>query len=203
MSDEFRSLCVFCGSSPGRVPAYRDAAVRLGRLLARRRIRVVYGGAHVGLMGALADAALTAGGRVVGVIPRQLVCREVAHVGLSELHVVESMHERKALMADLSDGFVALPGGFGTLEETFETLTWSQLGIHAKPTGLLNVAGYFDGLVGFVDQAVRERFIRTEHRALVQVAADPVELLAAMAAAGVRASAGGPAAEKWIDRTAT
>jgi len=142
-----RRLCVFTGSSAGVRPEYREAARDLGRLLAQRGIGLVYGGARVGLMGAVADAALEAGGVVIGVIPQGLVAKEIAHTGLTELRVVASMHERKAMMADLADGFVALPGGWGTLEEFFEVLTWAQLGLHAKPCGLLNVGGYFDGLL--------------------------------------------------------
>ena len=153
-----RSVCVFCGSNPGRRPEYLAGAADLGRILAARGIRVVYGGAHVGLMGALADAVLAAGGEIVGVIPGLLVDAEVAHPGLSELRVTGSMHERKALMAELADGFIALPGGIGTLEEFAEIVTWAQLGLHAKPTGLLNLLGYYDGLLGFLDHAVAERF---------------------------------------------
>src|ERR1043165_174167 len=145
----FRRVCVFCGSSPGARPEYRQAAEAMGRLLASRRIGLVYGGGNVGLMGLLADAALSAGGEVIGVIPRHLDAREVAHRGLPDLRVVASMHERKALMADLSDAFIALPGGLGTLEEMFEILTWAQLGLHRKPCGLLNVLGYFDRLLSF------------------------------------------------------
>ena len=159
-----RSVCVFCGSNPGRRPEYLAGAADLGRVLAARGIRVVYGGAHVGLMGALADAVLAAGGEIVGVIPGLLVDAEVAHPGLSDLRVTGSMHERKALMADLSDGFIALPGGLGTLEEFAEIVTWAQLGLHAKPTGLLNLLGYYDGLLGFLDHATAERFVRPDHR---------------------------------------
>ena len=154
-----RSVCVFCGSNPGRRPEYQAAAAALGRLLAGRGIRVVYGGAHVGTMGALADAVLAAGGEITGVIPAQLVAAEVAHPGLADLRVVGSMHERKATMASLADGFIALPGGIGTLEEFAEVVTWSQLGLHAKPTGLLNVLGYYDDLLRFLDHAVAERFL--------------------------------------------
>ncbi len=162
-----RSLCVFCGSNPGRQPAYMESVRTLGHTLAAEKIRVVYGGAHVGTMGALADTVLAAGGEVVGVIPEQQVGDEVAHQGLTELHVVGSMHERKALMAELSDGFVALPGGLGTLEEFAEVVTWSQLGLHRKPTGLLNTAGYYDALLQFLDHAVAEGFLRPQDRALV------------------------------------
>jgi uncharacterized protein (TIGR00730 family) len=148
-------LCVFCGSSTGRHPAFADAAQVLATELARRNIEIVYGGGNIGLMGVVADAALAAGGRVIGVIPEGLVARELAHPGVSALHVVASMHERKALMADLSDGFIALPGGFGTLEEFCEVVTWTQLGIHQKPCGLLNVEGYYDGLLAFFAHALQ------------------------------------------------
>ena len=188
-----KSLCVFCGSSPGRSAAYVAAAQALGRLLANRGIRLVYGGGRVGLMGAVADAALRAGGRVVGVIPRALMDREVGHGGLSELHVVETMHERKAMMAELADGFLALPGGIGTMEEFFEVWTWSQLGIHRKPIGVLDVDGFFDPLVAFLDQLVREGFLRAEHRSTVLLDTSPellVERLRTFEA---------PAVEKWID----
>jgi uncharacterized protein (TIGR00730 family) len=160
---------VFCGSSAGADSAYRTAAERLGVALAASGRRLVYGGGDIGLMGALADAALAAGAEVVGVIPQHLVDREVAHRRLSDLRVVGSMHERKALMAGLSDGFVVLPGGLGTLEEFFEVWTWGQLGLHRKPYGLLNVASFFDPLLRFLDHAVTERFIRPEHRALLVV----------------------------------
>jgi uncharacterized protein (TIGR00730 family) len=158
-----RRVCVFAGSSAGQRPEYRIAAEHLGRALAGRGMGLVYGGAHVGLMGALADAAIEAGGEVIGVIPQALVDKEVAHHGLADLRIVHSMHERKALMAELSDGFVAMPGGWGTLEELFEILTWGQLGLHQKPCGLLNVAGYFDGLQSFLAHAVDEGFLRRAH----------------------------------------
>lgn len=160
-------ICVFCGSSFGARPAYRDAAVEVGTLLAGKGIGLVYGGSNIGLMGALADAALSSGGEVIGVIPQALVAKEVAHRGLTELRVVATMHERKALMAEFSDAFLALPGGYGTLEEFLEAVTWSQLGIHRKPCGVLNVAGYYDSLLAFFDKAVEERFFRPENRALV------------------------------------
>lgn len=175
-----RRVCVFCGSSAGGSPEYAQAAAALGALLGRRRIGLVFGGGRVGLMGTMADAALTAGGEVIGVIPRRLRDREVAHLGLSDLRVVETMHERKAAMADLSDAFVALPGGCGTLDELFEIVTWAQLGIHAKPIGLLNVRGYFDLMDGFLAKAVDERFLRPEHRALIAFHTDPAALLAAL-----------------------
>lgn len=176
-----RSLCVFCGSSDGARPEYRAGATALGTYLGEHGIDVVYGGASVGLMGAVADAALAAGGRVTGVIPRGLVDREVAHRGLTDLRVTQSMHERKALMADLADGFAALPGGFGTLEELAEITTWAQLGLHAKPIGLLNVAGFFDLFLQFVDQLVSEGFVPPLHRRLLVTGATASELLEALA----------------------
>ena len=170
-------VCVFCGSSEGSRPEYAEAARRMGEELAYRGIGLVYGGGRVGLMGAVADAALAAGGRVVGVIPDALVSREVGHGGLTEMHVVGSMHERKKLMADLSDGFVALPGGYGTLEEFFEVLSWSQLSIHSKPCALLDVAGYWEPLIALFDQTVAEGFVRPDHRSLVLAGEDPGKLL--------------------------
>jgi uncharacterized protein (TIGR00730 family) len=177
-------LCVFCGSSDGARPAYAAAAEELGAALAARGIGLVYGGAHVGLMGRVADACRAAGGEVTGVIPERLVEAEVAHTGIDDLRVVASMHERKALMAELSDGFVALPGGFGTLEEFCEVLTWSQLGLHPrpKPCGLLDVAGFFAPLVTLFDRAVEEGFVRRVHRGLVLAAPDVGGLLDALAA---------------------
>lgn len=172
-----RRLCVYCGSSPGADPVHREAAAALGVTLAEQEIALVYGGASVGVMGAIADATLAAGGKAFGVIPESLMDFEVAHAGLTELFVVESMHARKAKMAALSDGFVALPGGLGTLEELFEVLTWSQLRIHAKPCGLLNVNGYFDALLTFLDRAVDERFLRPEHRDTLIVAAEGDDLI--------------------------
>lgn len=188
-----KGLCVFCGSSPGNGTAYVAAARTVGRLLAARRIALVYGGGRVGLMGAVADAALSAGGRVVGVIPRALMEREVGHGGLSELHVVETMHQRKAMMAELADGFLALPGGIGTMEEFFEVWTWSQLGIHRKPIGVLDVDGFFDPLVAFFDQLVREGFLRAEHRSTVLLDTSPELLLERLRTFEA------PAVEKWID----
>ena len=190
-----RSVCVFSGSSPGARPSYTETATALGREIAERGLRLVYGGASVGLMGAVADAALAAGGEVVGVIPQHLVDREVAHDGLTELRVTGSMHERKALMADLADGFVALPGGLGTLEELAEVLTWSQLGLQSKPCGLLDVEGFFDPLLAFLDHTVAERFVSTEHRALVLAADRPDALLDLLA--GWRP---GVPETKWLDR---
>jgi hypothetical protein len=171
------SICVFCGSSPGNDPAYAEAAQRLGWTLAERNTTLVYGGGHVGLMGVVADAALEAGGEVIGVMPRSLVDREIGHKGLTKLHVVGSMHERKAMMSRLSDGFVALPGGNGTLEEFFEVLTWAQLGEHGKPCGLLNIAGYYNPLLRVFDQMVEKDFLREAHRELILVADNPSSLL--------------------------
>jgi len=188
-------VCVFAGSSSGVRPEYMAAATDLGRVLAARGIGLVYGGARVGLMGAVADAVLTGGGEVTGVIPRSLVEKEVAHSGLTELRVVTTMHERKALMADLSDAFIALPGGWGTLDEFFEILTWAQLGLHCKPCGVLNVQGYFDRLLSFLDHSVEQGFVRREYGALLAVSDDPSTLLDALRAqtppAGVDASSSG------------
>jgi len=192
-----KSVCVFCGSSPGANTAYRDAATILGQQLAESGRRLVCGGGNVGLMGALADAALAAGAEVVGVIPGHLVEREVSHDGLTELRVVELMHERKRVMADLADCFVLLPGGLGSLEEFFEVWTWGQLGLHTKPYGLLNVAGYYDSLLAFLDQAVAERFIRPEHRSLVVIDESPGRLLDRLDQHSV------PVLTKWVDRDAT
>jgi uncharacterized protein (TIGR00730 family) len=171
-----RWLCVFCGSKAGGA-AYAEAARQLGRLLVERGLGLVFGGGHVGLMGVLADAVLAAGGEAVGVIPRALVDRELAHPGLTRLHVVATMHERKACMADLSDGFLALPGGFGTADELFEILTWAQLGLHAKPVGLVNVAGFFGPLLAWLDHTVATGFLKPKHRQLLLEAEDPARLL--------------------------
>jgi uncharacterized protein (TIGR00730 family) len=175
-----RRLCVFCGSSVGGRPEYAADARRLGEAMARQGVGLVFGAGHIGLMGVLADAVLAAGGEAVGVIPQALVDRELAHGGLTELHVVETMHQRKALMADLADAFAALPGGFGTGDELFEILTWAQLGLHAKPIGLLSTAGYFDPLFAWIDRMVAERFLRPEHRGLLRAANSPEALLAAL-----------------------
>ena len=177
-----QNVCVFCGSSPGARPVYVQAARHLGQTLARRGLTLVYGGARVGTMGQLAQAALDAGGHVIGVIPRALVDMEVAHTGLPDLRIVGSMHERKALMADLADAFIALPGGLGTIDEFFEVLCWSQLGLHAKPCGLLNVEGYYDRLTAFLDHTVEEQFVRATHRRFVLVEQDTEALLDAFAA---------------------
>jgi uncharacterized protein (TIGR00730 family) len=177
-----RAVCVFAGSSPGADPAFAEAAAALGTAIARRGMGLVYGGASLGLMGVVADAALAAGGEVVGVIPRALGRRELAHRGLSELVVVDSMHERKALMASRADAFAALPGGIGTLEELIEVLTWTGLRIHDKPVGVLDVAGYWAPLAALLDHAVDQRFLRPEHRADLLSATDPEALLDALAA---------------------
>jgi uncharacterized protein (TIGR00730 family) len=172
-----RRVCVFCGASSGRDPAYADAARAFGAAAAARGLGVVYGGGRVGLMGAVADAALAGGGEVIGVIPQELVDRELAHDGLTELHVVGSLHERKALMADRSDAFVALPGGFGTLDELMEQLTWSQLGLHTKPVGLLDVAEYWRPLIGLARHATAEGFVRESDLASIAVGDEPEALL--------------------------
>jgi hypothetical protein len=187
-----RSLCVYCGSNPGGDPAFAAATQALARRLVERDVRVVYGGGAVGLMGTLADAALAAGGTVIGVIPQALMDREIGHRGLTELRVVGSMHQRKALMAELADAFVALPGGIGTLEELIETYTWSQLGLHAKPLGVLNVNGYYDALEALLDQAVRSRFLRAEHRAVLAVESEVGALLDRLDSAVV------PTLTKWL-----
>lgn len=188
------SVCVFCGSSPGGDPAYMAAARAMGGLIAARGLRLVYGGAKVGLMGAVADGALAAGGEVIGVLPQALTDKEIAHTGLSRLEIVASMHERKARMAELSDAFVALPGGAGTLEEIFEIWTWGQLGFHAKPAAFLNVRGYYDGLRAFVDHAVGEAFLKAPHRDMLIFREDATQVLDALAAYVP------PPVEKWIGR---
>jgi uncharacterized protein (TIGR00730 family) len=174
-------ICVFCGSSPGGHAFYAEHAASFGRLLAARGIGLVYGGAQVGTMGVLANAALDAGGQVIGVIPQAMVEREIAHRGLTELRIVSSMHERKALMAELADAFVALPGGIGTLEELFEVWTWGQLGLHTKPCGALNVRGFYDRLAAFLDHTVAEGFLRPQHRAALLVESEAEGLLTAIA----------------------
>ena len=189
-----RSVCVFCGSNIGAGDAYADAARALARAIVERRLRLVYGGGSIGLMGVLGDAVLAAGGHVIGVTPRRLLEREVVHKGLTELRVVETMHERKALMAELSDGFIALPGGLGTLDEMFEMLTWAQLGIHRKPCALLEVDGYFARLAAFLDHAVEQRFVKAEHRAMLIIERDPDALLSRLASARL------PEVGKWMDR---
>lgn len=188
-----RRVCVFCGSRVGNREVYAASARHLGRLFAERKLGLVYGAGHIGMMGILADAALAAGAEVIGVIPRGLVEKELAHTRLSALHVVETMHQRKALMSDLTDGFIALPGAYGTADEFFEILTWAQLGIHTKPIGLLNISGYFDMLLGWIDLAVQEGFLHARNRHLLMVESDPVVLLDALQA--YRA----PETPRWID----
>lgn len=177
---DIQSVCVFCGSRPGARPEFIEAARAFGQELARRRLTLVYGGASVGLMGTLADAVMSHGGQAVGVLPRHLEKREIAHAKLAELHLVDSMHERKALMAERSDAFVALPGGFGTYDELFEIITWAQLGLHRKPIGLLNVGGYFEPLLAMVERGVRDGFIPEAHTRPFAVSNDASELLDAM-----------------------
>ena len=189
-----RRICVFCGSSPGRSPAYAQAAVELGQTLIARGLGLVYGGASVGLMGKLADTVLQAGGEVIGVIPDTLIRYEVAHRGLPDLRVVRSIAERKTMMAELSDGFISLPGGTGTLDEMTEMLTWSQLGEHDKPSGLLDVDGFYSNLIAFLDHAVEERFLRPEHRAMLIVETSANALLDRFE------SYAAPKLEKWIGR---
>ncbi|MBF6649809.1 TIGR00730 family Rossman fold protein [Methylobacter sp. BlB1] len=192
-----KSICVYCGSSPGRLEAYSNAARALAGALVARNIRLVYGGAGVGIMGLLADTMLQLGGQAVGVIPEGLVRREVAHKHLTELHVTQSMHERKMLMVELSDGFIALPGGIGTLEELFEVWTWAQLGLHRKPCGLLNIAGYFDALTAFLDHAVTEQFIKQLHHSILIVEREPEALLDRFG------SYVPPAVTKWMEKDET
>lgn len=192
-----RRVTVFCGSNPGTNPAFAAAAGEFGRVLAGEGLELIYGGGSVGLMGVVADAAIAAGGRVVGVIPRALWEREVGHRGLSELHIVETMHERKSRMAELGDAFVTLPGSIGTLDEMFEIWTWAQLGVHAKPLGVLNVAGYFDGLFDFLRHAVAMQFFRAEHFEMMHVDTAPQQLLDRMR------SYQAPPVAKWLDRSQT
>ena len=192
----FHRLCVFCGSSKGARNTYLHAAQTLGREFVARGIELVYGGGNVGLMGVIADAVLAAGGRAIGVIPEQLMARELGHNGIQDLRVVKTMHERKALMAELADGFIALPGGIGTYEEFFEVLTWAQLGIHAKPCALLNVEGFYNPVLRLLDHAVEERFIRPSHRELIVVETEPGALLDRMAHHHA------PHLHKWIDKNA-
>lgn len=175
-------ICVFCGSSFGNRPSYKQVAQQMGVALVKRNIGLVYGGGRVGLMGVVADAVMQAGGEVIGVIPEFLAAKEIAHADLSQLHLVDSMHSRKALMADLSDGFIALPGGYGTFEEFCEVLTWTQLGLHQKPHGLLNIEGYYDPLIQLFDHAVTEDFVKPKHRAIVLQATEPEILLDQFAA---------------------
>jgi uncharacterized protein (TIGR00730 family) len=194
---DLRSVTVYCGSNSGADPAYAEGTRALARLLVASDIRIVYGGGALGLMGILADTAMEAGGEVVGIMPQALIDREIAHRGLKDLRVVGSMHERKALMADLADAFIALPGGIGTLEELIEVYTWSKLGIHRKPIGVLNVNGYYDSLAAFLDDAVQERFLPEQDRDVLIFASDPEALLARMAGAEP------PPAEKWLTEAET
>ncbi|HYP28768.1 MAG TPA: TIGR00730 family Rossman fold protein [Blastocatellia bacterium] len=189
-----KRICVFCGSSSGASPAYLEAAKKLGEIIAARGIGLVYGGARCGLMGAVANSAIEGGGEVVGVIPEALIEKEVAHVGVSDLRIVGSMHERKMMMSDLADGFIALPGGMGTLEEFCEILTWAQLGLHRKPCGLLNVDDYYRHLISFFDHAVSQKFIRPEHRSLIVIGEEPQELIERLESYEM------PSVSKWIDR---
>jgi uncharacterized protein (TIGR00730 family) len=192
-----KRICVFCGSAPGARPSYQEAARKIGTVLARRNFDLVYGGGRVGLMGLVADSVLTNGGRAIGVIPEHLVTREIAHAGLTELRVVASMHERKALMEELADAFIALPGGYGTFEEFCEMLTWGQLGLHRKPCGLLNVEGYYDPLIDLFELAVREGFVPPDHRQLVLDDSDPDRLIERLL------NYEPVSTTKWIDRKDT
>lgn len=192
-----KSVCVFCGSSQGFAPEYALAAQEMGKAIAQRGWTLVYGGGNVGLMGVVADAALAAGGRVVGVIPQALLARELGHCGVTELRVVDTMHERKAMMADLSDAFIALPGGIGTFEEFFEVLTWAQLGIHQKPCGLINTRGYYDPVLTLLGNSVKEGFLKETHRSMVLQADKPDDLLRRME------SYQPPQTAKWIQREQT
>jgi uncharacterized protein (TIGR00730 family) len=190
---KINSICLFCGSSPGADPAFKLAAAELGRTLAHNNVRLIYGGGHVGLMGVAADACLSSGGEVVGVIPRKLMEKEVGHSALTQMHVVETMHERKALMTQLCDGFIALPGGYGTLDELFEALTWQQLAYHLLPVGLLNVSGFFNHLIQFLDHARDQRLLRDSHRDSLIVDNSIAPLLHRMH------SFVPPDNEKWLD----
>ena len=189
---KIKKICVYCGSSPGKNPAYSQAARSLATSLCDRGIGLVYGGAAIGVMGAVADAVLEAGGEAIGVIPKSLAVKEVAHDGLSQLHVVASMHERKAMMAELSDGFIALPGGWGTLEEIFEILTWAQLGFHHKPCGLLNVEGYYNGLIDFLENSFEQQFVNDLCRPMLMESRESDALLDQFAAYKA------PKVRKWM-----
>lgn len=196
-TDTLKRICVFCGSNPGNDPAYLDAAQTLGAAIVTRGYELVYGGAEVGLMGAVADAALEAGGRVVGVMPKALIDKEIGHKNLSEQHIVSSMHERKALMADLSDGFIALPGGVGTLEEIFEIWTWAQLGHHDKPLAFMNILGFYDPLCAFLDHQSSEGFVRKGHRDMAIFSKNAEEILRAFETYDA------PELQKWVERAET
>jgi uncharacterized protein (TIGR00730 family) len=192
-----KRVCVFCGSSVGNRPEYAEIAVALGQVLAAKRIGLVYGGGHVGLMGVIADAVLAAGGEAIGVIPQALADREIAHGGLTDLRIVDSMHTRKAMMADLSDAFIAMPGGVGTFEEFFEAITWTQLGLHRKACGLLNAGGFYTPLVAFIDQAVSEGFIKPVHRSMIVVDDNPERLVNTLSEIDL------PDVPKWIRKDET
>lgn len=198
-SEEFnmKRVCVFCGSNHGVRPAYAEAATALARHLAKLGIGIVYGGGNVGLMGVLADAAMAAGGEVIGVIPHSLFVKEVGHAGLSQLHIVDTMHERKAMMADLADGFIAMPGGWGTFDEFCEILTWAQLGLHSKPCGILNVEGYYDTLLAMFDHSVAEGFLKPAYRPMILTATEPQDLVHQMQ------HYRGPVFDKWIRKSDT
>ncbi|RMG16437.1 MAG: TIGR00730 family Rossman fold protein [Bacteroidetes bacterium] len=189
-----KTICIFCGSNAGQKPAYSRMAQSMGQLLASKQIGLVYGGGKVGLMGILADAMLAAGGQVTGVIPDFLMAKEVGHTGISHMHVVQSMHQRKQLMADLSDAFIAMPGGIGTMEELFEVFTWGQLGLHPKPLGLLNVAGYYDALTNFLDHMVDEGFLKAKNKNMLYIHQQPQALLEMMQAYQP------PKVEKWLQK---
>ena len=189
-----KRICVYCGSSYGKLPAYTEAAKALGHAMTEQGIGLVYGGASVGIMGVIADAVLEGGGEVLGVIPQAIADKEIAHTGLTELKVVANMHERKAMMAEDSDGFIALPGGLGTMEELFEVWTWAQLGFHQKPCGLMNIAGYYDHLTAFIEHAVDQEYVKSAHQQALLVAKDPKDMLEQMA--NYKATPGG----KWIGR---
>lgn len=190
----FSSLCIFCGSNPGKKAAYADGARALGTLMASQNIKLVYGGGNIGLMGIIADTLLEKGGEVIGVIPDFLMKKEVGHKGIQEMRVVKTMHERKYLMSEIADGFVAMPGGFGTLDELAEILTWAQLGLHQKPIGILNIGGYFDGLLSFVDTMVREGYLVEQNSKMILVDEDPEKLLEKMANYTF------PDVEKWLNK---
>jgi uncharacterized protein (TIGR00730 family) len=192
-----QSVCVFCGSNPGRDPVYERAARTMGETLAARRIKLIYGGGGIGLMGAIANATMNAGGEVIGVIPHALRQKELAYHKLTELHVVDTMHQRKQMMADLTQGFIAMPGGFGTFEELCETITWAQLGLHNKPIGMLNVNGYYDRMLAMFDHATAEGFVSQRHRQMICASPDPNLLLDEMMAYE------GPPTEQWLTRDAT